>query len=81
MKASSTTSCKTNRGDKIILNIFGAAMYTKLISRMVFSKQEKKLVNSHFAAQLPSEITENYQETIRDAATFLKLVLVMKTSF
>ena len=56
-------------------------MYTKLISRMVFSKQEKKLVNSHFAAQLPSEITENYQETIRDAATFLKLVLVMKTSF
>ena len=61
--------------------IFGAAMYTKLISRMVLSKQEKKLVNSHFAVQLSSKITENYQETIRDTATFLKLVLVMKTSF
>ena len=41
VKASSTTFWETNRGDKIILNIFGAAMYTKLISRMVLSTQEK----------------------------------------
>ena len=40
-KASSTTSCNTDRGDNAILNIFGVAMYTKLISRMAFSSQEK----------------------------------------
>ena len=43
LKASSTTSCETNRGDNIILNIFGVAMYSKLISRMVLSTQEKSL--------------------------------------
>ena len=41
INAASTTSCETNRGDKIILNIFGVVMYTKLISHMVLSTQEK----------------------------------------
>ena len=41
MKASSTTSCETNRGDNIILNIFGVVMYTKLISRMDLITQER----------------------------------------
>ena len=41
LKASSTTSCETNRGDNIILNIFGVAMYSKLISRMVLSTRRK----------------------------------------
>ena len=40
IKASSTTSCKTNSGDKIILKIFDVAMYRKLIGRMVLSTQE-----------------------------------------
>ena len=35
-------------GYKIILNIFGAAMYTKIISRTVLSTQEKRLINSNF---------------------------------
>ena len=40
IKASSASSCEANRGDKIILNIFGVAMYTKLISGMVLSTQQ-----------------------------------------
>ena len=51
-------------------------MYTKLISRIV-----KKRDNSHFEVYLSSKITENSQETIRDTAAFLKLVLVMNNPF
>ena len=43
IKASSTNSCDSNEGDKIILKIFGIAIYSKLISRMVLSTQEKCL--------------------------------------
>ena len=42
------------------------------------------LVGSHYSCpqmKLSSEITENFLETIHDAATFLKLVLVMDNLF
>ena len=40
-RASSTVSCGTHRGDKIILYIFDLAMQTKLISCMILSTHEK----------------------------------------
>ena len=54
-RASSTVSTETNVTDKIILNIFGVAMQTKLKSLMVFCTQEKKLMSSHFEVQLSSD--------------------------
>ena len=82
-KASSTVSSETNRGDKIIV---GVVIYTKLIRRMVLSTQEKSsstatLRYSCPQIELSSENTENSQETIHEAATFLKLVLVMDNFF
>ena len=41
----------------------------------------KKLVNSDFEVQLSSEITKNSQETIHDAAIFIKLLLFMDNPF
>ena len=38
-KPNSTISCDTYRGDKTISNIFGVAMYAKLINRMILSTQ------------------------------------------
>ena len=85
-RASSRDSSETNRVDKIILNIFGVAMYTKLKSCMFFSTQEKSLWAATLRYSCPekglfSEITENFQKTILDAATFLKLHLVMDNLF
>ena len=70
-----------NRGDKIILNIFAVAMLIKLVSCMVLSTKEKSSSTATFRYSWPQielslQITENFQETIHDAATFLKLVLV-----
>ena len=78
IKASNTISCEANRGDKVILNTFGVAMQTKLISCIVLSTQEKSLSTIFLRYSCPqielsSEITENSKETIHDAATFLKL--------
>ena len=85
-RASSIVSSETNRADKIILNVFGIAMYTKLKSCMVFSTQEKSLWAATLRYSCPekelsSEITENFQETILDAATFSKLLLVLHNLF
>ena len=70
----------------MIQNVFGVTMQTKLVSSMVLSTQEKSsstaaLRYSCPQIELSSEITENFQETIHDAATFLKLVLVMNNLF
>ena len=85
-RASSTASSETNRTDKIILNIFGVAMKKKLKSRMVFSTQEKNSWSATLRYGCPqiglsSEIIECFQETILDAATFSKLLLVMDNLF
>ena len=48
-RASSTVSCGTHRGDKIILYIFDLAMQTKLISCMILAK---KLASIHFEVLL-----------------------------
>ena len=85
-KPNSTISCDTYRGDKTISNIFGVAMYAKLINRMILSTQEKSssiatLRYSYPQIEPSSEITENSQETIHDPATFLRLVLVMDNLF
>ena len=48
------------------------------MSRMILSTQEKSWSK---ATLLSSEVTENSQETIRDAATFLKSFFVMGNPF
>ena len=85
-RASSTVSSEINRAHTIILNISGVAMQTKLKSRMVHSIQEKssRAATSRYSfpqIDLSSEITEKSQETIHDAATFSKLLLVMDNLF
>ena len=85
-RASSRDSSETNRADKIILNAFGVAVHAKLKSFTVFSIQEKSLWAATLRYSCPekglfSEITENFQKTILDAATFLKLPLVMDNLF
>ena len=85
-KASSTVSFETNRGKKIILYILGVAMYTKLISRMVLRTQEKSSLTallrySYPQIELSSKITRDSQETIHNAATFLKIGFSYGQSF
>ena len=48
---------------------------------MVLSTQEKSLSTGKAKVQLSSEITENFQETIRNAAICLKLALVVENPF
>ena len=53
---------------------------------MVLSTQEKSLSTATLRYSCPqielsSDITENFQETIQDTATFLKLVLVLDNLF
>ena len=52
-RGSSIISCKENRAHKIILNISGVAIQTKLITHMVLSTHEK-LLNSNFEVELSS---------------------------
>ena len=65
--ASNTVSSEANRADKIILNTFGVAMYTKLKSRMVLNTQEKNLREATLRYSCPQiefslEITGDYRK-------------------
>ena len=79
-RASSTSSCQTNRAGKLILSIFGVAMQIRIISRMVFTTQEKGLYVATLRygspqIELSSWVIESCKKTIHGVTTILKLLL------
>ena len=80
-KASSTTSCETNRGHKIIPNIFSVAMYTRLISRMVLSTHEKSLSRATLRYSCSRKLPKIPRKLLATQQLFLKLILFMDNPF
>ena len=80
-KASSTTSCETNRGHKIIPNIFSVAMYTRLISRMVLSTHEKSLSTATLRYSCSRKLPKIPRKLLATQQLFLKLILFMDNPF
>ena len=80
-KASSTTSCETNRGHKIIPNIFSVAMYTRLISRMVLSTHEKSLSTATLRYSCSRKLPKIPRKLLATQQLFLKLILFMDNLF
>ena len=80
-KASSTTSCETNRGHKIIPNIFSVAMYTRLISRMVLSTLEKSLSTATLRYSCSRKLPKIPRKLLATQQLFLKLILFMDNPF
>ena len=80
-KASSTTSCETNRGHKIIPNIFSVTMYTRLISRMVLSTHEKSLSTATLRYSCSRKLPKIPRKLLANQQLFLKLILFMDNPF
>ena len=80
-KASSTTSCETNRGHKIIPNIFSVTMYTRLISRMVLSTHEKSLSTATLRYSCSRKLPKIPRKLLATQQLFLKLILFMDNPF
>ena len=80
-KASSTTSCETNRGHKIIPNIFSVTMYTRLISRMVLSTHKKSLSTATLRYSCSQKLPKIPRKLLATQQLFLKLILFMDNPF
>ena len=80
-KASSTTSCETNRGHKIIPNIFSVTMYTRLISRMVLSTHKKSLSTATLRYSCSRKLPKIPRKLLATQQLFLKLILFMDNPF
>ena len=81
IKASSTISCKTNRGDKIILKAFEVGMYTKLISHMVLSTQEKSSSTANLRYSCPRRLPKIPRKLFATQQLFKNMVVVMDNPF
>ena len=79
--SSTTTSCETNRGHKIIPNIFSVAMYTRLISRMVLSTHEKSLSTATLRYSCSRKLPKIPRKLLATQQLFLKLILFMDNPF
>ena len=80
-KASSTTSCETNRGHKIIPDIFSVTMYTRLISRMVLSTHKKSLSTATLRYSCSQKLPKIPRKLLATQQLFLKLILFMDNPF
>ena len=80
-KASSTTSCETNRGHEIIPNIFSVTMYTRLISRMVLSTHKKSLSTATLRYSCSQKLPKIPRKLLATQQLFLKLILFMDNPF